>query len=385
MKNIKFSKQKIKILILNLSVLFPLILNNSTLSQIIIISFFCITAVFYGDFSLTISKLIFLMLILFSIVFNITQIEFKNAMRLLQITLGFMVFPLAINVSTLNIKFIRFGIIYVTIFAILDIFNVPLFFAFREIVYPIEFDAWGAGFDRTIITITNRYGSIFYNPNLLGQSMLLIYILYLVTVYQRKFTKADVFFLSCNIFCILVSGSRTAFVVFGIITFCYFMQFYRNRIKYLLIFALIPLLLYVLSGTRLLDISNTSGGSMDQKSQILFAYLGTLSYDDTLVVLFGSLRQDIQFDNDLGNIIYYIGFLGLIYIAFFYLYETLTASGKTRYFYSFLMVSYGATLLINFKFFIFTMIILSALRSLTKALKASRRHLEHPENKLTVT
>ena len=372
MKNIKFSKQKIKILILNLSVLFPLILNNSTLSQIIIISFFCITAVFYGDFSLTILKLIFLMLILFSIVFNIPQIEFKNAMRLLQITLGFMVFPLAINASTLNIKFIRFGIIYVTIFAILDILNVPLFFAFREIVYPIEFDAWGAGFDRTIITITNRYGSIFYNPNLLGQSMLLIYILYLVIIFQRKFTKADVFFLSCNIFCILASGSRTAFVIFGFITFCYFMQFYRNRIKYLLIMGLIPLVVYVLSGTRLLDISNTSGGSMDQKWQILFGYLETLSYSDSIVILFGTLRQDIQFDNDLGNIIYYLGFLGLLYVAFFYLYEILNASSKTVYFYSFLMVSYGATLLINFKFFIFTMIILSFLRSLSKNLKKQK-------------
>jgi hypothetical protein len=354
-------------------VLFPLILNNSTLSQIVIISFFCITAIFYGDFSITISKLIFLMLILFSIVFNISQIEFKNAQRLLQITLGFMVFPLAINVSTLNVKYLRFGIIYVTVFAILDILNVPLFFAFREIVYPIEFDAWGAGFDRTIISITNRYGSIFYNPNLLGQSMLLIYILYLVIAYQRKFTKFDLFFLFCNVFCILVSGSRTAFVIFAIITFCYFMQFYRNKIKYLLIMGLIPVFLAVLAGTRLLDIGNTSGGSMDQKWQILFKYLGSLSYDDTIVALFGQLKQDIQFDNDLGNIIYYLGFLGLLYVAFFYLYEVLTASSKTVYFYSFLLVSYGATLLINFKFFIFTMIILSALRSLTKSLKAQRR------------
>ncbi len=385
MKNIKFSKQKFKILILNLSVLFPLILNNNTLSQIVIITFFCITAIFYGDFSLTISKLIFLMLILFSIVFNIAQIEFKNALRLSQITLGFMVFPLAINVNNLNVKYLRFGIIYVTVFAILDILNIPLFFAFREIVYPIEFDAWGAGFDRTIINITNRYGSIFYNPNLLGQSMLLIYLLYLVIVFQRKFTKLDLFFLFCNVFCILVSGSRTAFVIFSIVTFCYFMQFYRNKIKYLLIIGLIPVLLSVLAGTRLLDIGNTSGGSMDQKWQILLEYLGTLSYDDTIVALFGQLKQDIQFDNDLGNIIYYLGFLGLLYVAFFYLYQVLTTSLKIVYFYSFLLVSYGATLLINFKFFIFTMIILSALMSLKKALREKRKPVQCSVENLNIT
>lgn len=385
MKNIKFSKQKFKILILNLSVLFPLILNNNTLSQIVIITFFCITAIFYGNFSLTISKLIFLMLILFSIVFNIAQIEFKNALRLSQITLGFMVFPLAINVNTLNVKYLRFGIIYVTVFAILDILNIPLFFAFREIVYPIEFDAWGAGFDRTIINITNRYGSIFYNPNLLGQSMLLIYILYLLIAYQRKFTKYDLFFLLCNIFCILVSGSRTAFVIFAIITFCYFMQFYRNKIKYLLIVGLIPVLLSVLAGTRLLDIGNTSGGSMDQKWQILIRYIGTLSYEDTIAALFGQLKQDIQFDNDLGNIIYYLGFLGLIYVAFFYLYQVLTTSSKIVYFYSFLLVSYGATLLINFKFFIFTMLILSALKSLKGALREERRSAQQLIENLSTT
>ncbi len=372
LNNIKFSKGKFKILILNLSILFPLILNNSLLSQIIIISFFCLSAIFFGNFSLTISKLLFLILIIFSIYFNFFQIEIKNALRLLQITLGFLVFPLAINSDTINIKFLRFGIAFVSICTLLDVFNVPFFFIFREYFYPIPFDVWGVGRDLSAVDLSKRFGSIFYNPNLLGQSMLLIFILYLLITFQKKLNRIDFIFLFSNVFCILISKSRTAFVIFGFVTFCYFFQFYKNKLKYLIVPIIIFFILYFLSGSRLLDIGNTAGGSMDQKWQILFSYLSGLSFSDTVAVLFGTLLQDIQFDNDLGNIIYYLGFIGLFYIVFFYLFESISAAFSVKYFYSFLLISYGATLLINFKFYIFTIIILSSLRSISKKINADR-------------
>ena len=374
MENIKFSKKKTKALFLNLSVLFPLILNNSFLSQIIIISFFCVTALCYGNFNLNISKLIFLILILFSIVLNSSQIEFKNAMRLTQLTLGFMVFPLLINTENLNINYIRFGIVYVAVLTVLDILNLPIFFLYRDAFYPTDANPWALGFDHSIIALSNRYGSIFYNPNLLGQSMLLIYILYLIYNYQKKFTKMDYLIVFLNTFCILVSGSRTAFVIYAIVTFCFFFHFYKGKIKYFFILAGIPYALYSLSNTRLLKIGNESGDSMDLKMQILYSYFSSLSFtiQDTFLLLFGSLKLDIQFDNDLGNIIYYLGLMGLLYVICFYTYEIFTTNWRLRYFYSFLLVSYGATLLINFKFFIFAIIIFSFLRSLSKNLKKQK-------------
>jgi hypothetical protein len=364
------SKQNFKNIILNLTLLFPLILNNSTFSQQLIIFFFFLTAYFFGNFSISIFKIIFLILLVLSISLNSANIELKNVLRILQLVLGFMVFPLNFTSENINIKLLRIAILYIFIITFFDILNFQFFFDFRNYFYPSDVDPWSLAFDHSIISFTNRYGSIFYNPNLLGQSMLLVYIFYLLLKFRKPFNKFDIFFILLNVFCIIVSGSRTAFVILSLISFFYFNSFFKKRIKYIFLIIGLPYVIKILSNTRLLNIGNNNGDSMDQKKQILIGYLNSLSFNlnDVMQFLFGWLKLDIQFDNDIGNMIYFLGILGFLYMIIFYLYEFFISKNKIKYFYSFLLISYGATLLINFKFFIFTILLLSLLRSINKDL-----------------
>lgn len=97
-------------------------------------------------------------------------------------------------------------------------------------------------------------------------------------------------------------------------------------------------------------------------------YFKDFRVEDFFRYLFGHLTFDRQFDYDVGDILYNFGILGLASIALFMLNQFMKCNARVRYFYAFLLLSYGATLIINYKFFILTVIVLSMIRELSASL-----------------
>lgn len=350
----------------NIHIFLLILLNNSFLSQIIIISFFILICFYFGTLDFNIFKLFFFFILSITLTINFEIIEVKNLLRLFQIILAFTFFPLKIKRDIININILKIVTFLIFIFTILDIFNSDIFFYIRDNFYPISENPWERAFDRNSdYQINHRYGSIFYNPNLLGQTIVILNIFYLIYFVNKKINKNDLFFIILNILCIIISGGRTAFIVLCLTSLPFFFKI-KNFKNYLIFssFFLLPIVIYYFSDSRLFNIVNSA--SMSDKWGILFNFIGKLDINTILNIFFGWFKTDIQFDNDIGNIFYFLGLFGLFCLFCFYFYQMFSINRRYIYLYSFIMISYGATLIINFKFLILTIYIFSLINSLKK-------------------
>jgi hypothetical protein len=349
------------------------ILNNSFFSISIILFIFFIICIFYGNLEMTLPKVLILLSIIFTFYLNIFNVDQKAFFRVIELLIGFSFFPLQFNNINISVKLLQGIILYLFVFFIGNLLGIGFFQNFVLKYYPAEGNSWeilyngSVSYSNSVSEILNqRLGSIYYNPNLLGQNLIILMIIYFLVKYFSKINLMDILFLSIGFLMIIGSGSRTAFIVFLIITFFYIKQFVTTKKFYLIIIPfLIGSLILIAVNTRLLLIFNQKGlstDSMGTKHDILFDYLNSFKFHDLFQYIFGFLAFEIQFDYDIGNILYNFGFIGLFFFFIFLLNEYLSVKYKFKYFYCFLLISYGATLLINFKFFILTIFLLSIIR-----------------------
>jgi hypothetical protein len=371
-----------KFYILNALLLSVFLLNNNTLSLILILALFLTVLIFYGKKNFTTLKILVLFSIIIAFILNAFNVNIKSSIRVFELFIGFAFFPINFNSNIISISVLKIVVLYLFIFFVGNLLGIGFFQNFILKYYPAEGNSWEILYDGTIsysenVTdiLSQRLGSIYYNPNLLGQNLTILVIIYLLVKSNLKYNFWDYFFLSITLIMIIGSGSRTAFVVTIIILLFYLKNKISTNLFYYLITPIFFIILTIIAAnTRLLEIfnqTNKATDSMGVKNDILFEYLNNFNFKYLLNYIFGFLSFDIQFDYDIGDILHNFGILGLFSILIFMFYEFLKSSNKYRYYYCFLLISYGATLIINFKFFILTIILLSFIRNINNIHKQS--------------
>lgn len=366
---------RLKSLLLNGLIVLVFISNNTIISLLLVALLFFSLCIFHGNLRLDVTKFLVVSSIILAIALNFMYVEIKTYLRLTELLMGFLFYPLILKKDDINVWALRFVILYIFIFFVGNMLNIGTFQNLILKWYPTEGNPWLILYDSSEDIVnpklanffSQRLASIYYNPNILGQNMVFCITFYLLIRFEQKLTLIDYIFLGLNIILILGSGSRTAFVALLIIAFFYIYHFSKKITFYSLVVPGISYILYFIAfNTRLLKLvftasSNKAEDSMGLKNEILANYFHDFSFDRVLNYVFGHLSFDIQFDNDLGDITYNLGIFGICSIAVFILKEGSMSTKKTIYFYSFILLSYGATLFINYKFFIHTIILLSIL------------------------
>lgn len=380
---LKSGTEKIKSILVNTLLFSAILLNNSFLSLIVQFLLFVICIILLSNYTVSIGKLLFIIMIIISIFFNVFNIEFKDLIRAIQISIAFLFFPLKIDRSYINKKFLGLIMLFIVFMTISNILGLSFENSFKNRFYPIESNPWytETGFlDTGVSILFSRYATFFYNPNILGQTTLLILVIYLIVIHDKKKEIFDFLVFFSGIICLIVSGGRTSFLIFSIIVFLTII--WKMKLFYRLFFLaiIIPMIFYKLSESRLLQIisSDESMDSVGVKFSILNTYIQSFKFDPFSIFqfLFGTMKSDIQFDNDIGSILYFSGFLSLVYFLHIFLREFWNSDFKFKPYYAFILISISATIIFNFKFLILTIFILSILKNQKFINRVSNKKVE---------
>lgn len=360
----------IKSLTINSLLLSSIIFNSSTLSLIVQFLIFIIFIFLNSKFTFSLGKLFFVHIVFISLLFNLEHIQNKDLIRLIQIFIAFLFLPLNVDKSTISKKMLGLIMLFIAFMTISNVLGLGFETSFKNYFYPIDSNPWSSDNiifgDSVASVLFNRYATFYYNPNILGQTTLLILVIYLTLILDKKMNIFDVSVFLSGVLCLIVSGGRTSFLIFSIIVFLTIVWKVKLFYRILFLFTVVPVILIKLSESRLLQIVNNDENmdSVGLKFSILDNYLKTFEFDFISIYKFfyGTLKSDIQFDNDIGSIFYFSGFFSILYFVIYFFLEFFSSNNKYKPFYTFALVSISATIIFNFKFLILTIVILSILR-----------------------
>jgi len=239
---------------------------------------------------------------------------------------------------------------------------------FIDKFYPITDNLWDYKFDSTNISeiISNRLAGIYYNPNIMGQSLVFLYAIILESL-NMSFTKKNRIIITFLIFVsILLTGGRTALLTFIILLA---LNHYRYFKKYIFLFIPIIVLLfaYIITTLQLRAFENiinplAEDDSGNAKLQILISYFRDFdlnSISSIFTYLFGYLNWDRQFDSDIGYLLSFIGIFGFLYLIFILIYIYRKTHRSKRYYFVLLLITLTATIFLNLRFSILFFLIIS--------------------------
>ena len=371
--------EKLKYFLINTLLFSTTLLNNSTTSLVFLFVIFIACIILMSNYTISIEKVFFATIIIISILLNLFNIEFKDLIRAIQISLAFLFFPLKIDKNYINRKLLGFILFFIAIMTISNILGLSFENSFKTKFYPIELNPWAVddGYYETSESIFSiRFSTFFYNPNLLGQTTILILVIYLIKIHERTKDFFDFLVILSGLLCLIVSGGRTSFLIFSVIFFFTVITRMRFFYKFIFIFFIAPLLIYKISETRLLQIlsSNEDMDSVGIKFSILNSYLHGMKFDflSSIRLFFGTMKSDIQFDNDIGSIFYFSGFISLLYFIYFFINQFIKTDTSFKPYFAFCLISISGTIIFNFKFCILTIIILSILRNSRIKIKSKK-------------
>ena len=210
------------------------------------------------------------------------------------------------------------------------------------------------------VSAGRRFGGIYINPNNCASFVTLIYALGLCELkYDNASRRRIYIFIALVAFSFLLTGSRTSFVVFAIITALFLRNNGVGVTKFVILgVALLALLSVVdIGGFRVFKVGEGLDDSVGIKMSLLGKYLHEC--DNSIHLLFGC--GDITATNvlyhshmegtdfDLGNIFITFGiFFYILYIAFYFkLYKAL--SKQDRIILLVLLWSFSNSILISFR------------------------------------
>jgi hypothetical protein len=246
--------------------------------------------------------------------------------------------------------------------------GITLFVNFIDKFYPITENLWDYKFDSTNISeiISNRLAGIYYNPNIMSQSLVFLYAIILDKL-NISFTKKTRIYITILIFVsILLTGGRTALITFIILLG---LNHYRYFKKYIFLFIPIIVLFiaYIVTTLQLRAFENifnplAEDDSGNAKLQILISYFRDFNFNSISTIftyLFGYLNWDRQFDSDIGYLLSFIGFFGFLYLIFILISFYRKTDRSKRYYFILLLITITATIFLNLRFSILFFLIIS--------------------------
>lgn len=297
----------------------------------------------------------------------LTQVEINQILRFLALLLLFLTYPIHIQFNRIHYLIIGGLIVYLLVMQIGCALQIPLFYDFRAENYPPEQNLWGdnavEGIEAFLGGLKDvRLPGIYYNPNIMGQSLVIIYGFIFIYLFE-KINNGYYYPLFIGFFfSILFTGSRTSMAAYLVMNSFKFWPILKKNPKLFTFFVggILALVLYygVTFDFRGLDITGgvfreegSESGSV--KLTIFLSYfedLNYLSFIDLSGFMFGHLSWDRQFDADIGYLLSYFGLIGICVIAIYFLLIFKLTIPKYRFIFSLFLISIGATLIMNFRF-----------------------------------
>ena len=200
------------------------VLNNTNFSSVII--FGLLILMFLNNLKnikyMIEYKLLFILFTFISLLIGVSNgIPSNQLIRYFSIIILIYTYPLNISLTKDYFKLFFVIGIYLVALQIFRIFNINFIDNFIDKFYPIEENVWGnflISDNNNITTVfENRLSGIYYNPNIMGQSILILYILLSLNI--KKFFNNN-YILLTTLVCflsILLTGSRTAMFTFILI------------------------------------------------------------------------------------------------------------------------------------------------------------------------
>lgn len=360
-----------------LLIVFCFILNSTPFSSAILLVILCSLLVNNLSTPKDLFNIKFLLLFSFSISFVLaitTELDFNQVIRLLSLVILFWTYPIKYNLNKKHIWILIAVGFYLIGTQVGKTLGIPLLNNFIDANYPIEKNVWGDNeFDAVSEIFSgfgNRLGGIYYNPNIMGQSILILYVIIIISLLRNfsrpfSFVIAGLFFLS-----ILLTGGRTAMITFIFVNIFLFRREIQKKLVFWIpvFFIIASVAMYYSSLLEFRAFYNLTGSFSDeqdsggQKIQIFMSYLSEYDFNSInkiTLFLFGKLNWDRQFDTDLGYLLSFFGLIGTIFILCFFIMVYQKTFPEYRFVFLLFMVSITATILINYRFSILLFLILS--------------------------
>ncbi len=354
----------------------PNVLNNYLQSIFPIILFVSTQNIFrkFNVYALSIVSIIALSFVLNS---ASNEIEFKEISRMLSLSLMIFMFPF-VSISNFKPQYIIISFLIIFLsqlafvfdFSIIKEFINTYYIDINEEKYTLEKIREVSDFSSDFIN--KRYGGLFLNPNQCARYVTLLFALFLIE-FKRKnkiifFIVVITFFIS-----IILTGSRTGFIVLTfLLIYNYFKSVKLNMglIKNIFILSFIfgiLILMFSIIEVRNLKLEEAYEGSMEMKIELFFDYLLQSATSGNLTALFFgnfsiafSEKFNIPvFDSEFGNIVFTVGFFGLIAIFLFYRKIFINSDKNVKLIFILLLWTISSSILFSFKMSFLFLFVLS--------------------------
>ena len=273
-----------------------------------------------------------LFLLLFPAAFlNMGQpyIDFKSIVRLMSIALVFYTFA-SYKGNRILFPYAFFAVCYILLSQVSIILNLPFLGNFFDNTYSIsELSMQNHSLDMATVETSDlgigaRLGGMYINPNNCGSYLSVIYAVGLCEAKRETLKQKIIFyvFVFLTIVSLMITGSRTAFVVLGAITLYYlYSRGYRIG-KFILLSIPIIILMVTkdLSDVRAFSVGEGVEGSVTFKMQLLIDYLGKC--DNPIWWLFGAgdiTVTNAVFQSGMDGTDFDVGNIFIAFGLFFYL------------------------------------------------------------------
>lgn len=311
--------------------------------------------------------------IFLSILFNFQNASVKAFQSTFTIFLYFACFPFVGGVRVRN-NYLYICLAYIFISQIVYMLGIPGLVSFFERFYPIsEEDLDHFEYIKNNITTGTmfdyRLGGLYHNANQCSK-YLTILMAFFLSVNYSKYSKNVMYFVLFAYSAILLTGSRTGFVVGSLIAYFGFMR--NNRvsgwIRYLAWGIALLGIIYILQSGNTLRGLNIEDGMEDSANMKWETFLYYLQTENSLVAyLFGHLDislfkggiRDVMgdFDSEYGSLTFRFGFVWLIGMLLFY-WNVAKRIHKSQWFYFIILLwIISSTIVASYRaFFVFMLL-----------------------------
>ena len=315
--------------------------------------------------------------IVVSMMFNMGVASQKAFMSTFTILLYFSLFPFVGQSRVRNIYlYICLGYIFIS--QLVYLLGIPFLTSFFDQFYPVSEDYMESDeYKRNNITYLTmfdyRLGGLYHNSNQCSKYLTALLAFFLVNN-QGQRGKGVIGFLAIAYAGVLLTGSRTGFVISSLILYFGFLRQkrYAGNVRYLFIALGVIGIGYILStgsSLRGLDIESGFENSANSKWDTFLYYLST--ENSIISLLFGHIDVSLfegqyglamgNFDSEYGSLFYRFGAVGFIGILYFYWATFLRLEKEKRFFFIYLVWMVSSTIVASYRTFFVFMLLLSVI------------------------
>lgn len=340
------------------------------------------------------SNIVFIPLvpIFMSLMLNIGMAEQKALQSVAIIMLYFAFFPFIGNVRVRN-GYLNLCLGVIMLSQIVYMLGIPYIGELFDSIYPISENdiryIWHVRNNITYETMFDyRLGGLYHNPNQCARSITMLLAFYLVNNEGER--MGNIFkFMICAYLGVLITGSRTGFLIATLIV--YFAFFRKRRISSnykfffgtLAVFSFIYFISSAAGSIRGLDVE---GGMSNSAGMKWTTFLYYLTHEDSAISLaFGNLDVSLfegqyglamsSFDSEYGELTYRFGLVGLISVYVFWYMVWKRMDRYNSIFLINLLWTVSSTIVCSFRADFAFMLLLSVLYSKSRSKKG--RMLKH--------